>query len=264
VSALSDERIPQGELLAEFRLVIGGRRAAVNVDSGFVNGASFRPGWTPGSFGSIFGTGLMEGVTGVVAASGPPFPTTLRGVGVTIDNVPAPIIAIADTGQGEQINLQVPFELAPGLSRVVLSNNGTQTVLEGVRVRGEQPGIFEVAIQNGVYAAALHADYRLVAPADPARPGETILLFLTGLGALVPDPGTNEPGPIPAARTSIRPTVLLDGAPVPDFGAFYAPGLAAAYQINFTIPDDITTGDHELTVVSGSEASQIVLLPVRR
>jgi len=264
LSALTVEGVPQGELLAEFRLVVGGRRAAVNIDSGFVNGASFLPGWTPGSFGSIFGTGLMEDITGVVAASGPPFPTTLRGVSVTIDNVPAPIIAIADTGQGEQINLQVPFELAPGLSRVVLSNNGTETVLEGVRVRETQPGIFEASVQNGLYAAALHADFRLVAPADPARPGETILLFLTGLGPLVPDPGTNRPGPIPPARTSIRPTVLFDGSPVNDFGGFYAPGLAAAYQINFTVPDDATTGNHEISVVSGAESSQTVLLPVRR
>ena len=133
-AALAPEGVEQGALTARFRLMVGGRRAAVNIDSGLVNGASFRPGLTPGSFASIFGTGLMEGVVGVVAASGPPFPTTLRGVSVTIDNVPAPIIAIADTGQGEQINLQVPFEIAPGLSRVVLSNNGTETVLDGVRV----------------------------------------------------------------------------------------------------------------------------------
>ncbi len=264
VSALSPEEVPQGELLAEFRLVVGGRRAAVNIDSGFVNGASFMPGLTPGSFGSIFGRGLMEDITGVVAASGPPFPTTLRGVSLTIDGVPAPIIAIANTGDGEQINFQVPFELAPGLSRVVLNNNGTQTELEGVRVRETQPGIFEIDIQNGRYAAALHSDFRLIAPADPARPGETILLFLTGLGPIVPDPGTNQPGPVPPARSSIPATVLLDGAPVNDFGAFYAPGLAAAYQINFTAPADITTGDHEIRVVSGPETSQSVKLSVRR
>src|SRR5690606_14708524 len=124
-------------------------------------------------------------------ASGPPFPTTLRGVSLTIDGVPAPIIAIANTGDGEQINFQVPFELAPGLSRVVLNNNGTRTEIDGVRVRETRPGIFEIDIQNGRYAAALHSDFRLVAPADPARPGETILLFLTGLGPIVPDPGTN-------------------------------------------------------------------------
>ena len=49
-----------------------------------------------------------------------------------------------------------------------------------------------------------------------------------------------------------------------DFGGFYAPGLAAAYQINFTVPSDITTGNHEIRVVSGPQTSQTVLLPVRR
>ncbi|MBI1358460.1 MAG: hypothetical protein GC160_29335 [Acidobacteria bacterium] len=263
-AALADEALAQAELSVQFHLVVGGRRAAVNVDSGFVNGASFQPGLTPGSFASIFGTGLMEGIVGVVAASGPPFPTTLRGVKVTIDDVAAPIIAIADTGQGEQINFQVPFEIAPGYSRIVLSNNGTETVFERVYVVDALPGIFEVAIQNGLYAAALHADYRLVAPADPARPGETILLFLTGLGAISPDPGTNAPGPVPPARTAVAPVVLLDGAPVSNFGGFYAPGLAAAYQVNFTVPDGITTGNHEVRVTSGPHSSQTVTLPVRR
>ena len=42
---------------------------------GFVNGASFRQGWVPGSAGSIFDVGLMEGVDGIVLPPDFPFPT---------------------------------------------------------------------------------------------------------------------------------------------------------------------------------------------
>ena len=44
---------------------------------GFVNGASFRQGWVPGSAGSIFGVGLMEGVDGIVLPPDFPLPDDL-------------------------------------------------------------------------------------------------------------------------------------------------------------------------------------------
>jgi uncharacterized protein (TIGR03437 family) len=127
-----------------------------------------------------------------------------------------------------------------------------------------QPGIFEVSIQGGMYAAALHADYRLVAPSDPARPGETILLFVTGMGTLQPPVATNQPGPTPAPRAALDPIVGIDDAGVVDFGAYYAPNFLTLYQINFRVPDDITTGDHRVSVGAGGAFSQTAILPVRR
>lgn len=253
----------QGGFSVLFEIVTGGRRPTVG-DDGFVNGASFRPGFTPGSLGSVFGGNLMEDVVGVVGATGPPFPTQLRGVNVTVNGIDAPLIALANSSGGQQINLQVPFEVQPGPATVVVSNNGTETVFENVAVNAVQPGIFEVDIVDGRYAAALHSDFRLVSPADPARPGEVILLFLTGAGATDPPVGTNQAGPTPAARMAVPPIVGLDHQGVESFGGFYAPGLATAYQINFRVPDTAASGNRELTVVVDGAGSQTVLLPVQR
>ena len=60
------------------------------------------------------------------------------------------------------------------------------------------------------------------------------------------------------------PLVALDSRPVPDFGAFYAPGLVTVYQINFTVPDDVRTGELQLQATAGGVTSNRVLLPVRR
>jgi len=253
----------QGVLAVVFEVVTGGRRPIVG-DDGFVNGASFRPGFTPGSLGSIFGQNLMEDVVGVVGATGPPFPLSLRGVQVTINGQAAPLIALANSAGGQQINLQVPFETQPGPATVVVNNNGTETVFESVAVTRVQPGIFEVDIAGGRYAAALHADFRLVSPQDPAKPGEVILLFLTGAGPTNPAVATNAAGPTPAALMAAPPVVGLDHQGVESFGGFYAPGLATAYQINFRVPDTAATGSRELTVVVDGAGSQTVLLPVQR
>jgi uncharacterized protein (TIGR03437 family) len=263
-AALAGLDVPKGQstLTADFTIVTGGRRPVIIPDGGFVNGASFRLGWTPGGLGSIFGVGLMEDVNGVVAANGPPFATTLRGVSVTINGVPAPLLALANVAGREQINLQVPFEVQPGPATVVVSNNGTEAVYENVPVNASQPGIFEVGIGGGRYAAALHADFRLVSPSDPARPGEVILLFLTGMGPLQPAVATNQPGPTPPASTVFEPVVGIDDAGVENFGAFYAPDFTTLYQVNFRVPDDIEPGNRRISVGAGGSFSQTALLPV--
>ena len=76
-----------------FSLSVGGGAPAAPLE-GFVNGASFEPGWVPGSLGSVFLSGLLGDIDGVVQGNQVPFPTTLEGVSVTVNGTPAPIIAV--------------------------------------------------------------------------------------------------------------------------------------------------------------------------
>jgi uncharacterized protein (TIGR03437 family) len=252
-----------GQLVTLFRLTIVGR-TPVPAAGGFVNGASFLPGWVPGGLGSIFGTGLMEGVDGIVLAETAPFPTTLRGVQVLVENVPAPIISIANVNGQEQINIQVPFQIsAPSNNAVVtIINNGASTTVVGVQILREQPGIFEYTIAEGKFAAALHTDFKVVQPSNPAHAGEVILLFWTGGGRLTPAVGTNVAGPIPPARTVDTPTVLVDGAEAGVLGSFYAPTLYTAYQINLRIPANASSGNLTIQIIVNGATSQEAVIPV--
>jgi uncharacterized protein (TIGR03437 family) len=257
-----------------------GRTPAVTL-LGFVGGADFRQGWVSGSTGSIFGVGLMEGVDGVAlpapniaaalspqgpAQAGGVWPTEFRGVSVTVNGIRAPILGLANVNGQEQINIQVPFGIAAGAIPVVLNNNGSSTTISGVQVAAVQPGIFEVSVEGGRFAAALHADYSLITPSNPARPGEVVQLFLTGLGATNPAVATNAVGPVPLARTVQAPTVGIDGVgqAVVESSAFYAPGLVSVYQINFVVGADTQTGNRNLNMAIGGANSQTVLLPVQR
>ncbi len=76
-----------------FDLNVGGGTPVAPLD-GFVNGASFMPGWVPGSLGTVFVAGLLGDIDGVVTGNQVPFPTTLEGVSVTVNGTPAPIISV--------------------------------------------------------------------------------------------------------------------------------------------------------------------------
>jgi len=230
--------------------------------AGFVNGASFRTGWTPGAIGTVFGTDLMEGVDGAIVAGPAPFPTLLQDVSVLVNGVAAPIVALADVNGQQQINVQVPFETAPGFASVELRNSGSSTMVEGVPVSALHPGVFEVSDGDVRVAAALHADFTLVTRSNPARNGETILLFVTGLGELDQAVGTNVGGPIPPRQAAETPVVGIDNEGMPVTGAFYAPGLIGTYQVNFVVGPDVAPGVRSLSVVSAGAASQPVGLPV--
>ena len=251
------------DLLVQFRLQVVEQVPAVP-SGGFVNGASFQGGLVPGSLASIFGTGLTKDLDGIEEVSAAPFPTTLGGVRVYVAGHAAPMVSIANVRGIEQLNFQVPFEVpAPsGEVAVMIDNNGATATFNNVQTLAVQPGIFEFFLGPSLFAAALHADFSVVTPANPAKPGEIILLFVTGLGPTDPPVGTNVPGPVPPAVTVSDPAVIVAGVEAEILGSFYAPTLSAAYQINFRIPIILPAGNATIQVAISGVGSQQSLIPI--
>ena len=254
-----------GTQVVIFELLVVGRVPEAPRD-GFVNGASFHTGWTAGSLGTVFGSGLMEAIDGAVLAPFVPgigFPTTFRGVSVTVNGVRAPIFALANVDNLEQINLQVPFEVAGNSNvSVVVSNNGASTTIDDVALFPVQPGIFQVFIGNQVISAALDEDFLLISPDNPAKKGKVVQLFLTGLGALSGEVGTNVLGPVPVLNTASPPTVEINGVQAQTFGGFYAPFLISLYQVNFLVSVDSPSGIQPLEVIIDGATSPPAFLAI--
>jgi uncharacterized protein (TIGR03437 family) len=231
--------------------------------SSLVNAASFRPGIVPGSLASLFGAGLMEAISEVELPSGV---TTFNGTTVRVDGIPAPLLAFAPGGL-EQINFQVPFEIAPGqLVSVEVENNGTKTTIENVAVFSVQPGIFEVPQGQGKIGAVLHADDgALVTAANPAALGEALSLFFTGGGALnAPGAVTAELGPAdPPLTTAGQTEVLVGGVKTEVLFSGYAPSFMGLYQTNFVVPPDIICGQQSLAVVVSATPSPATMINVK-
>jgi uncharacterized protein (TIGR03437 family) len=208
---------------------------------GVVNGASFAPTTFPISGGtilSLFGSGLApaEGVAQTV-----PIPTNLAGVTVTINGVPAPLFFVSPG----QINLQAPFSLSGGTATIVVNNNNHLSNEVDVPVAATSPGIFS-ANRNGIGPAIItHADFGLVTTQDPALPGETVIVFLTGLGTVDPPiaDGAQGPSAEPFSRVTDPDLQVEFGREVGTIRfAGAAPCCVGLYQINVDVPTTVIVG----------------------
>jgi uncharacterized protein (TIGR03437 family) len=81
-------------------------------------------------------------------------------------------------------------------------------------------------------AAAIHVDGSLVTPAAPARRGETLQMFGTGLGIV--NPLLMMPIALPVVRVGGRNAEVKYGG--------RAPGWPGMTQINFVVPADAPSG----------------------
>jgi len=217
---------------------------------GIVNAANLAPvtnSVAPGEFVSLFGTGLAAAT---VQAQSLPLNTNLGGVQVLVNGAPMPVQYVSNT----QINAIVPFGLdvmnAPFATFQVV-NNGIKSNTVTLFSAASAPGIYAVNQTGTGPAAVLHANYAPVSAANPAKAGETVLLFLNGLGAVTNAPADGaaaSSNPLSQVKEQLRVEVggLFTNAGVAFAGL--APGFAGLYQINFVVPSGLTAGDNYLTV----------------
>jgi uncharacterized protein (TIGR03437 family) len=199
---------------------------------GITSAASFFPPGAPiapGEFVALFGTGLATGTQ--VAA--PPYPAALNGISVLINGAPAPIRSVSAT----QINCLVPYGTAGATATIVVQNGSATSNAVTVPLAQTMPSIFTLD-QSGIGAGAiLHADYTPVTTSSPATTGETVLIFLTGMGSVTPPVADGTAGGAnPLSTTDATPTVLIASEKSTVLFSGLAPGFPGLYQMNVTLP----------------------------
>ena len=205
---------------------------------GVFNVFSFSPAGNPiapGEFITIYGTGLPA--RNAVAV---PFPGNLNGVQLLINNTAAPLYLVTST----QVFAVAPYSLTGSTATIVLDNNGTRSNTITVPVAQTSPGVAALA-QNGLGAGAItHANGTVISSSSPASRGETVVIYLTGLGSVSPAVTDGTP-PAGLSRSSSVLAVYF-GAAVADTSAIsfqgLTPGYAGLYQINVTIPSNASPG----------------------
>jgi len=246
---------------------------------GVTNAASYTPitnAYAPGELVSLYGN---FGVS-FAEASSLPIQTTLNGVTVYVNGQAAPVFLVSEN----QISILVPYEVAGDyFATFQVSVNGTESNEVTVYVDYSAPGIY-TQDENGIGPAAiLHADYTLVNASDPARPGETVLLYMNGLGTVTPavdDGAAASLTTLSYTDEFVNTLVYLDDgvnyyayAPVQFAGL--APGYAGLYQVNFTLPTsglnngavsiifETTEAYSEMTQINVSGFSQLAASPAQ-
>ncbi len=188
-----------------------------------VDAAGFGRSVATGSLATLFGENLAAGVA---SASALPLPMTLGGTSVEIGGEPAFLVYASP----RQINLVMPR--APADPSVVVTRNGVRSSPLSAQLSLYAPGLFTLEGTGRGPAAALHADGRLITAQDPARRGETIMLFVTGIG--VRNPMMRLPEFLPVVRIGgVSGEVSYYGT---------APGFPGLEQINVTVPAEAPLG----------------------
>lgn len=232
---------------------------------GMVNAASSAPftaQLSPGEFLTLYGTGLAS----TAATASLPFPTMFNGVQVFINQIAAPIYYLSPT----QISVVVPYLTVPNSAAdIYVVNNGATSNLVTQFTGLTSVGVFTNNPVGGLgYAAALHPDFSVISPSSPAQIGEIVAVYLAGMGAVRPPvmDGTPASSSQLSYTTSTPLVFLLDAsgnylqAPVAFSGL--APGFAGLYQINFTVPSGLVSGNATLEIIGQDSDTFQALLPL--
>jgi uncharacterized protein (TIGR03437 family) len=208
----------------------------------------------PGTIVAIYGSKLATTAT---SPGQVPLPNSFQGTSVVVSGLSAPLYYVSDG----QINAQLPAELTPNATySIVASVNGAYSVPDTITVTDATPGVAQFADGRLI---AQHLDYTLVDSTHPAKAGETLIMYLGGLGATSPQVPTGTA----ASLTQLTPvvntaTVTVDGNPAMVVFAGLTPGAVGLYQIDFTVPANAKAGNLNVVVTQNTTTSNTTTLPV--
>src|SRR6185295_16151481 len=225
---------------------------------GTVNNTNVVPcgGLAPGTVSSVYGQNLAPAPP--VNPNFLPLPTSFNGTQVLVGGVPAPMFYLGPN----QINIQVPTELVVGRQyQVLVTAPGGVSATDPITIVPASPGV--ASLVDGRINAQ-HGNGQSVTAQNPALRGETIAMYLTGMGVTNPliATGAQAPGVVPLPVLQNPPTVTVDGQNATVAFSGLTPGGIGLYQINFTIPAGSRVGEVNVVVTQNNVSSNITRLNV--
>ncbi len=237
-------------------------RAPVLTPNGILNNLNPLVGAAvaPGTVAAAFGTGLTTAAT-PVSPNESPLPDAFQNTELIIGGSIAPLYFLSST----QLNVEIPVELPPlqQLTAVAVVNNALSLPVT-VSTVAAAPG---VAVNADGSVIAQDSNFNLIDAANPAHPGEAIVIYLVGMGATDPPVASGQPAPglnpgDSLAQAVVQPVVMVNNQTAQVAFAGLTPGGIGLYQINFTVPSGIAAGTASLTISQGSVNANSATLPV--
>jgi uncharacterized protein (TIGR03437 family) len=263
-------------LVFNVTLTVTGAGAPAITPGGIVNALSYQTLLAPDTVFSVFGSNL--GPASLVAGS-PNYDTNLAGTS----------IAFTPAGGGTPVNARIVYTLAglvagllpssivPGVYAVTVSYSGLTSAPQNVTVAARS---FGIATSNSTGSGTAQATIANVNTGlsltrftngstafsgytwtlTPAHASDTVVLWGTGGGADAANDAGGTSGDQTAAGNF---QAIVDGRPITPLYAGASPGYPGLWQVNFTLPADITPDCFaQVQVSAGGNLSNAVVVPI--
>jgi uncharacterized protein (TIGR03437 family) len=242
-----------------------------------VNSASLAPGpLAPGTLINIKLGGSVSLSDAQQDGTGQRLSKKLSGVEVLLDGVALPLLSVSST----RIEAQLPYGLPADSSASLYirsEHEGANDVSNAValRIAPAAPGLYAFGGTEPRTGLLLHA-----APSEsglpgapvtadsPARPGEELTLWATGLGLVNDSSALSKvvagvPFSGPDAPVLNRLTALVDDQPVEVQSARLTEGAVGVYEIHILLPGDfVADPDAELVISQNGHPSNTIRFPL--
>jgi uncharacterized protein (TIGR03437 family) len=211
--------------------------------SNFVNGADQQRGSISACGLATLAAPVAPAVSGTVNAPlVGALPLALAGVSIAFNSSDyAPILSVSSSA----VNFLVPCDLTAGSVSVTVAAGGSSGTVT-LTLLGAGPGIFSTVQSDGVSRAVIERpDGTFVSLSNPARRGEFVTAFVTGLGPVSPSVATNAL-PIPGTPSTVNGQVIVgvNNAGTQVQSAVLSPDRQGVYLITFQIPQSTPQGNN--------------------
>jgi acid phosphatase type 7 len=221
--------------------VILGASTDTAIGSVLIKGDS-TPAIAPGSLVAISGRNLAPANA---ISHGYPLHTALGGVSLKAAGQSVPLLSVSPN----QIQAQMPYRLSGPVTLELSTPNGFASA--AVTLAAAAPSLLEIVSQNGIFGIA-----------NPARPGGTVSLYLTGLGEVHGGIEAGHAAPFAATPVVAPVEVWLGRRCLEPLFAGLAPGHAGVYRVDIALPRDLPDGIYAIRVVAGGVSSRPANLDV--
>jgi uncharacterized protein (TIGR03437 family) len=167
-------------------------------------------------------------------------------VSVSFNGVKVPLYFVSPM----QINAQVPWEISPGANVTVVVNRASAvSAPANVQVVSAAPGFFMIAPTT--QAIAINLDSTIAAApgaiaglnTHAARPGDIIIVYATGLGAVSPSVATGSNSADQIRNTVNMPAISIGGISASVLFSGLTPQFPGVNQLNVMVPSGVAAGD---------------------
>jgi uncharacterized protein (TIGR03437 family) len=205
----------------------------------------------PGGLVSIYGSQMspMNMATSTI-----PLPTALAGSCLSVNGVPVPLLFVSSG----QVNAQLPNNVG-GTASLTIHTPGGVSDSFNFNVSTAAPSVFlsgSAGPMSGLATIVRADNNQLVTPTNPIHQKDTVVIYLTGMGATFPQVDAGLAAPMsPLSVVTNAPSVTLGGTALQVQWAGLVPGEVGVYQINAYVPFGTPQGNSIPMVISQGDSS---------